>query len=543
MMRRLPLTYWLCCRLAAALILCTLSSYAQRNTMRLEFEGDASKNTIIGTFMRDGIQYVSLTDLLQVLNVDASESEEKGKLQFTDAAYAVKATRGNPFLVVTDQKRQNVYQLPLGVVYASGSYFVPLRSFIRFFNNIHHPSLSYNGTSLLVRTAPAVPQFDISSVLLEPKSNGMLIRIPSPRPMKDLESWLRNDGWFYVTIPDARADTVAIDRTRPAGLVRKVLAIQSPMSVQLTFKLSGTISSTELIQNPVNNDIVITIRTKGGEDRMVERKKREELRAGLEQQRDRWDLDAIVIDPGHGGRDWGAIGVSGVREKDITLGIGLKLGKLIKKGMNDVRVIYTRSDDRFVELDRRGQIANEADGKLFISIHCNSLKRKPNPTRGFEVYLLRPGRTEEAIAIAERENAVIEMEEGYEKRYQQLTEENFILVTMAQSAHVKSSEAFADLLQRQMESRTGIPNRGVRQAGFYVLVGAAMPNVLVESAYLSNREDERFLKSDSGQQKVADALYRAVKAYKEEYEKLLNEGKEIGLKMPARTTVRSDGEN
>ncbi len=193
-------------------------------------------------------------------------------------------------------------------------------------------------------------------------------------------------------------------------------------------------------------------------------------------------------------------------------------------------MIYTRSDDRFIELDRRGQIANEADGKLFISIHCNSLKRKPNPTRGFEVYLLRPGRTEEAIAIAERENAVIELEEGYEKRYQQLTEENFILVTMAQSSHVKSSEAFADIAQREMESRTGLTNRGVKQAGFYVLVGAAMPNVLVESAYLSNREDERFLKSESGQQKIADALYRAIKAYKEEYEKLLNEGKEIGEK-------------
>ncbi len=529
-MRKLSPPYAFLCCLAAAMLFRAPLLYAQKNTMRVEFETDPSKNTIIGEFMRDETQYASLTDLLQVLNISGTESEEKKKLQFTVGTYTVKVTRGSAFLVVTDQKRQSVYQLPLGVVYAAGSYFVPLKSFIRFFNNIHRPSLTYNGTFLLVGTGPAVPQYDISSILLEPKSNGMLIRIPVPRPMKDLESWVRNDGWFYVTIPDARADTDAVDRTKPAGLVKKVIAIQSPMSVQLTFKLSGTISSTELIQNPVSNDIVITIRTKGGEDRMVEAKKREALRAGLEQQRDRWDLDAIVIDPGHGGKDWGAIGVSGVREKDITLGVGLKLGKLIKKGLSGVRVIYTRSDDRFVELDRRGQIANEADGKLFISIHCNSLKRKPNPTRGFEVYLLRPGRTEEAIAIAERENAVIELEEGYEKRYQQLTEENFILVTMAQSAHVKASEAFADIAQREMESRTGLSNRGVRQAGFYVLVGAAMPNVLVETAYLSNREDERYLKSESGQQKIAESLYRAIKEYKEEYEKLLNEGKEIGEK-------------
>jgi N-acetylmuramoyl-L-alanine amidase len=132
--------------------------------------------------------------------------------------------------------------------------------------------------------------------------------------------------------------------------------------------------------------------------------------------------------------------------------------------------------------------------------------------------------TEEAVAIAERENSVIALEEGYEERYKQLTEENFILVTMAQSAYVKASEVFADLTQKEMASRTGIPNRGVKQAGFYVLVGAAMPNVLVETAYLSNRQDERFLKSDAGQQKIAEALLSAIKSYKKEYEKLLLEG-------------------
>ena len=165
---------------------------------------------------------------------------------------------------------------------------------------------------------------------------------------------------------------------------------------------------------------------------------------------------------------------------------------------------------------------------MFVSIHCNSLRRKPSPTRGFEVYLLRPGRTEDAIEIAERENSVIQLEEGYEQKYQELTEENFILVAMAQSAYVKASELFADIAQQELEDHAAIPNRGVKQAGFYVLVGASMPNVLVETAYLSNREDERFLKSESGQQKIALALFQAIKRYKEEYEKLLLEGKDVG---------------
>ncbi len=153
------------------------------------------------------------------------------------------------------------------------------------------------------------------------------------------------------------------------------------------------------------------------------------------------------------------------------------------------------------------------------------MKRKPHRQNGFEIFLLRPGRTEEAVQIAERENAVIKLEKGYEQRYQELTEENFILVTMAQSAYVKYSERFAEILQEEMGYRIPIQNNGVKQAGFYVLVGASMPNVLVETAYLSNKKDEKFLKSSPSQQKISEAIVNAIKQYKVEYEKALGEGK------------------
>jgi N-acetylmuramoyl-L-alanine amidase len=312
------------------------------------------------------------------------------------------------------------------------------------------------------------------------------------------------------------------------GIIKKIVAIQSPTSVQLTFRLSGKVAATEVLRDNASNDLLISIRTPVSEDQLPLGTTGREIQSDLESQRNRWKLDVIVIDAGHGGYDPGTIGVGGVREKDVTLGIALKLGALIEKNLKNVKVVYTRKTDKFVELYRRGQIANEADGKLFVSIHANSLKRKPSKTRGFEVYLLRPGRTEEAIAIAERENAVIELEEDFEGRYEELTEENFILVAMAQSAHMRSSEQFAAIAQQTMEEYTGLPSRGVKQAGFYVLVGAAMPNVLIETGYLSNREDERFLKSSSGQKKVANSIYRAIKKYKQEYEKLLMEGKDLG---------------
>ena len=163
-----------------------------------------------------------------------------------------------------------------------------------------------------------------------------------------------------------------------------------------------------------------------------------------------------------------------------------------------------------------------------MSIHCNSAPRKPHRLNGFEIYLLRPGKTDAALRIAERENSVVTLEHGYQEHYQQLTEENFILLTMAQSAYVKYSEQFADILQQEMGKYLTIQNNGVKQAGFYVLVGASMPNVLIETGYLSNKHDEKILKSAKGQQRVAEAIFAAVQRYKQEYEKTLEEGKESG---------------
>jgi N-acetylmuramoyl-L-alanine amidase len=610
---------------AAALLACTAlfrdAAGAQENAVRIVFAGDSARGTVIGAFRRAGNVYVSLNDFAQVFSFATYESRESRKFEVKRLPLRLKVSGGNPFVVVTDStEHQTVYQLPVKVVFAANSYFVPLASFLPLLRPVFGVNASYNQwTGVLgIGTEAAAPAFDIPTVRLEPKSNGMLIRIAATKKLREYENWMRADGWLYVTVGDARADVAAINAVRPAGIVRQIIAIQSPTSVQLTFRLSGKIAASEIMTDDESNDLMLVVRTPGpdetgpapasqkthgtepapltevrtepaappvrvqdtlgggaprqahpvnagsetprwqtvvppapkdtessspAETSPAEPKEREpvtvttppppakrehEAPPGLDTEREKWKLDVIVLDAGHGGYDPGTIGVTGVKEKTVALGIVLKLGALITRNLKGVNVVYTRKDDHFVELDRRGKIANEAGGKLFISVHCNSLPRKPSRTRGFEVYLLRPGRSEEAIAIAERENSVIEMEPGYEEKYQQLTEENFILVAMAQSAHVKASEVFADLAQKEIESRTGIPNRGVKQAGFYVLVGAAMPNVLVESAYLSNREDERFLKSESGQQKIAESLFRAVRQYKEEYEKLLQEGRDFG---------------
>ena len=268
-------------------------------------------------------------------------------------------------------------------------------------------------------------------------------------------------------------------------------------------------SASEVLNIDNSNDLMITIHNKIFSNKGNNNRNKE-----------KWDFNVIVIDAGHGGKDVGAIGINGVREKDINLGVALKLGNLIEKNIKDVKVVYTRSNDTFVELYKRGKIANENGGKLFISIHCNSTPKRPTDASGFEVYLLRPGRTQEAIQIAARENGVIQYEDN-PKRYEKLTDENFILVSMAHSSYMKYSEKFSDFLDKQFRNNLDFGSRGIKQAGFYVLVGASMPSVLIETGFLTNRKDAAYLKSENGQMKIAESILNAIKKYKDYYQQFM----------------------
>lgn len=228
-------------------------------------------------------------------------------------------------------------------------------------------------------------------------------------------------------------------------------------------------------------------------------------------------LDVIVLDAGHGGKDPGAIGTNGYMEKQATLAIVLKLGKLIEKELPGTKVVYTRATDTFIELYRRGEIANKRKGKLFVSIHCNSTPEKPTKAGGMATYILRPGKTDAAIRVAARENAVISFEQD-KARYAGLSDIDFILTSMSRAQDVRFSEKFASQVQKSLKKTVGLKSNGVEQAGFFVLVGASMPNALIETAYISNPKEEALLKSSDGQQDFAKAIFDAIKRYKAIYE-------------------------
>ena len=224
----------------------------------------------------------------------------------------------------------------------------------------------------------------------------------------------------------------------------------------------------------------------------------------------------VVIDPGHGGRDPGAVGANSL-EKNIVLAVGLKLGELIKSNHPYVRVIYTRSTDVFVPLHERAEIANRANGDLFISIHCNAVGGANAATaQGAEVFVLGMHRTDDQLAAAKRENSVIFLEEDYAVRYAGFDPNDpisYIIFEFLANEYLNRSIHFASLVQNQLVSRANRANRGVRQAGFLVLREVAMPSVLVELGFISNREEERFMMSTEGQRVLANSIYEGFRQY------------------------------
>ncbi len=231
-------------------------------------------------------------------------------------------------------------------------------------------------------------------------------------------------------------------------------------------------------------------------------------------------IKTVVIDAGHGGKDPGALGKYS-KEKDIALAVALKTGGYIEQNFPDIKVIYTRKTDVFVNLYKRGDIANKAEADVFISIHCNA--NNSSKIYGAETYVLgiEEKREKRNMDVAMMENAAILLEDNTGDKYDGFnpnSPEDYISLTLFQPENLEHSLRLSQLIQKQFAERVGRKDRSVLQAGFLVLWKTYMPSVLVELGYLSNPTEEKFLRSKKGQVYMASAIYRAFKEFKSEYE-------------------------
>lgn len=240
-------------------------------------------------------------------------------------------------------------------------------------------------------------------------------------------------------------------------------------------------------------------------------------------------IKTVVIDPGHGGKDPGCHG-SKYKEKDVALAVALQLGRYIEDNMKDVKVVYTRKTDVFVELQQRAEIANKAKADLFICIHCNSacvrdkkLKRDvcKDEVRGAETYIMGIKNEKGKLDVAHRENSAILLEDNYVQKYNGFdpnSDESYIIMSMFNDTYLEHSLNFALKLQNQYKGKPARIDKGVKRASLWVLWRTYMPSVLTEIGYLTNPEEEHFLGSAKGQNYIASSIFKAFREYKDEIE-------------------------
>lgn len=497
------------------------------------------KKSHLSFIIKRGNFFVPVKELSSLLSANHYFNKEALKLEVKFSNYTLKFTAKNQFVILTRKtdNTQNIYQLPISTLLIKDEIYVPLNYCIDYFSVCYGRKIVFDDRTQIVsvtkepyseeiffltslkqsgddkeikETVKIDSKYDIYGIEVEEKSNGTLIRLKSSKKI-NVPRYSINENILYVFFPGITITPDLAKQFKAAGLVKQFRRVAlSQKNFQLEFSLSEGYSGSQAFKDVESNDILITIQNTLFNDQLSD----------STDVKSKWEFDVVVIDAGHGGKDPGAIGMTGVREKDVNLAVALKLGKLIERKFESVKVIYTRKTDEFIELYKRGKIANEAGGKLFISIHCNSTVQKDISHRGFEVYLLRPGRTKEAIQIAEFENSVIKYEDN-PNRYQQLTDENFILVSMAHSQYMRYSEKFSDVLNQDWKRNVGIPSLGIKQAGFYVLVGASMPSVLIETGFLSNRKDEAYLNSSDGQNEIAESIFNSIRKFKQYYDETI----------------------
>ena len=233
------------------------------------------------------------------------------------------------------------------------------------------------------------------------------------------------------------------------------------------------------------------------------------------------NIKTIVIDPGHGGKDSGTLGTKRFKiyEKHVALAVSLKLGNYIAEEFPDVKIIYTRDTDVFLELNERTEIANKSNADLFISIHCDGFTN-PKPS-GASVFVMGMSKLKANMDVAMRENSAIYLEDNYQQKYDGFdpkSAESYIVFSLMQNTYLNQSLQIAEEVENEFSTRANRKSRGVKQAPFYVISRTNMPSILVECGFLTNPKEEEFLHSDLGQDYIASAIFRAFRSYKQNIE-------------------------
>jgi len=471
--------------------------------------GTPTADRLRGIRLEGGEIYLRLTDLAAYLGAQ-DRWDIKNKYELVMGGRHLIFTLGSPTVII-DRQHNRAVNLPRPVLLRDGLLFAPavgVASLLSEFTGRecdflpHQGWLNYGGTGLNI----------LGIRMTDRPGQGTEVEILLTEPL-DYESFSEGEGWLHITFAGARADIAALKRTRCVGLVRSLEVYEEEDVLQISFKLSRHYNEQPEFY-PTSDGLLLSLRRSAAGERIES--------ASPNPVSPRRGIQTVVIDPGHGGKDPGSIGPTGLQEKDVVLDVALRLRDLIRRDprTSDIEIVMTRETDVFPELADRYEIANRSQGDIFISIHANGFD---NPSaNGFMTFFLSEARNDESRQVAMLENSVVELEQN--SRALQLEEGEpmlrGILGELISTKFLEESQVLAELVQDELTGRIRhqVQPRRLDQAGFLVLNGASMPSVLVEMAFITNRAEENYLRQNSFKNRVAEALHEAIVKFIERVE-------------------------
>lgn len=436
------------------------------------------------------------TTLARLLSLGTQWNPGAKRLQIGNSFW----TQDNPWVFVGD----SLDHLSAPTRLQDGALWIAVPSGLSALHRASGTTLSFDSNSLSLQ---AGPRRDVLSVNMETLANGEILELHFPHAV-------RAEKFQSAPYTILRFENITLDSSlfhaalKKSTLLSRLQPIQDRKTAQLTLLPKDACESVELLRRDSGKTWQVLLRKKhGASSASVASSSSAAAKSGPAK------IHTIVIDPGHGGKDPGAVGVKGLQEKDVVLNVAKKLKK--KLAAQGYEVKLTREGDTFVELPERPAMASQWEGDLFISLHCNAVDgaTRQKKTEGFKFYILREAESEEDKAIARRENKAIELSAS-KKGKSEITPVEWILLENQLNAYTKESERFAGYLVDSYEGgQIKKMSSGAGQAGFMVLVGAFMPAVLVEVGFITHPDDAAWMSSVKGQDDIANRLLKAIKAY------------------------------
>jgi N-acetylmuramoyl-L-alanine amidase len=449
----------------------------------------------INVFKFDQVYYFSVQEFCEANGYNYIKYDDKSKIEILFPKHRATFSLNSSFFKLDN----NTTHMAQKVKYENDLFYLPINSFNSISSLLDIKKLKSNidFSKLIIAEPSNILSYNISevnsTVLFTIQTNTEFIR-------SDIFCVIIDENKFHISLGKGKIDNQFEENDILDNLL-SVAFTQTENAALIDLNINRKINdySYKIFQNKVEFNILL-------------KQASYQLFSANLAQLDQSTINTIIIDAGHGGKDPGAIGYHNIKEKNIVLDIANELGKYIHSKMPNINIIFTRETDVFLGLKNRTNIANKNKGQLFISIHANSSSAKS--ARGYEIYLLKPSSIGEAIDVAIRENSSILFEDNVDQY-----ESNQIIASLSQNTYLKESEKLAIYIQNGIKKE--LPktrNRGIKQAGFHVLIGASMPNLLLEVGFVTNKSEAQLLNKSSYRKEFAKGIYNGIEQYVKNYE-------------------------